>query len=399
MATKRVRSSGTWEFTIRRAKLLPKPISLTFECEAEGDRYCARLEQLLDAGVVPEELLGQSEDAIVDVEGAIRAYLKRVSISESDKRILNALISRLPNRSLPMLNYAWVENWVTSMKRVDNLAPCTIRHHVGAMARCLDWVVRTGSPMLPTNPIRLLPKRYATYTAQDHAVLLANQVGTVKVDASRDRRLHGDEEMEIRRIMMGGRPEDRERSFDMRYRPALIFLFELALESGMRLREMYSLQRPQFDTAKRTVFLDKTKNGSKRPVPLTSVAIKAYDDYVEAIEQGDPEMQGFSFDEGYLFPWLPGMYPPGSEMRKEEGRTKLLEKVTSRLSGQFGRIFEAAGCSDLTFHDLRHEATSRLFEKTTLSDIQIAKITGHSSTKMLMRYANLRGSDLAARLW
>ncbi|MGS0893435.1 hypothetical protein ACVBGC_12960 [Burkholderia stagnalis] len=48
---------------------------------------------------------------------------------------------------------------------------------------------------------------------------------------------------------------------------------------------------------------------------------------------------------------------------------------------------------------MRHEATSRLYERTTLSDIQIAKITGHTDPKVLMRYANLRGSDLAARLW
>lgn len=30
---------------------------------------------------------------------------------------------------------------------------------------------------------------------------------------------------------------------------------------------------------------------------------------------------------------------------------------------------------------------------------QIAKITGHKDLKMLKRYANLRGSDLADQLW
>ena len=80
-------------------------------------------------------------------------------------------------------------------------------------------------------------------------------------------------------------------------------------------------------------------------------------------------------------------------------KRKVLARVSSRLSAQFGRIFDAAGCSDLVFHDLRHEATSRLYERTTLSDVQIAKITGHTNPKVLMRYANLRGSDLALRLW
>jgi integrase len=57
------------------------------------------------------------------------------------------------------------------------------------------------------------------------------------------------------------------------------------------------------------------------------------------------------------------------------------------------------GLDDLNFHDTRHEATCRLYERTTLSDLQIAKITGHKDPRMLMRYANLRGSDLAEKLW
>ncbi|MGI9132666.1 MAG: tyrosine-type recombinase/integrase, partial [Rhodoferax sp.] len=76
-----------------------------------------------------------------------------------------------------------------------------------------------------------------------------------------------------------------------------------------------------------------------------------------------------------------------------------LVQLSDELSKLYAGIFEAAGCTGLRFHDLRHEATSRLFEKTTLSEAQIMKITGHKSHRMMMRYANLRGSDLADRLW
>jgi hypothetical protein len=34
-----------------------------------------------------------------------------------------------------------------------------------------------------------------------------------------------------------------------------------------------------------------------------------------------------------------------------------------------------------------------------LSDVLIAKITGHKDLRMLQRYASLRGSDLALHLW
>lgn len=68
-----------------------------------------------------------------------------------------------------------------------------------------------------------------------------------------------------------------------------------------------------------------------------------------------------------------------------DGADASLVYTSNKLSSQWARIFAAAGCEDLHFHDLRHEAVSRLFERTNLSDIEIAKISGHSSTKMLMR--------------
>lgn len=129
------------------------------------------------------------------------------------------------------------------------------------------------------------------------------------------------------------------------------------------------------------------------------MALAAYQRYVIAVNDRIDDMLGFTFDCGYLFPWVPEQIQVMAACNLQLTTGKLFEKVTSRLSGQFGRLFDAAGCPDLTFHDLRHEATSRLYERTTLTDIQIAKITGHTDPKVLMRYANLRGSDLAARLW
>lgn len=89
-----------------------------------------------------------------------------------------------------------------------------------------------------------------------------------------------------------------------------------------------------------------------------------------------------------MFPWA-----------SEKATLRTPQQVTSARSEQFSRIFEAAGCPDFTFHGLRHEATSRLYERTSCSDLQIAKILGWKSLRMALRYANLRGSDLAGKLW
>ena len=63
------------------------------------------------------------------------------------------------------------------------------------------------------------------------------------------------------------------------------------------------------------------------------------------------------------------------------------------LSGAFLRLCRKVRIDDLHFHDLRHEATSRLFEKG-LNPVEVATITGHKDTKMLMRYTHLRAEDL-----
>jgi integrase len=52
-----------------------------------------------------------------------------------------------------------------------------------------------------------------------------------------------------------------------------------------------------------------------------------------------------------------------------------------------------AGITNLRFHDLRHEATSR-FVEAGLSDQQVSAITGHKSMQILKRYTHLRNEDL-----
>ncbi len=69
-----------------------------------------------------------------------------------------------------------------------------------------------------------------------------------------------------------------------------------------------------------------------------------------------------------------------------------------RVSKLFRQICDHAGIEGLHFHDLRHEATSRLFERTDLDLMEIRRITGHESIQMLARYTHFRSNDLAHRL-
>ena len=52
---------------------------------------------------------------------------------------------------------------------------------------------------------------------------------------------------------------------------------------------------------------------------------------------------------------------------------------------------------DFHFHDLRHEAISRLFERG-LNIAEVSAISGHKELRMLQRYTHLRAIDLVDRL-
>lgn len=109
-----------------------------------------------------------------------------------------------------------------------------------------------------------LPVGYSTYTEAD---------GEVRADEERTRRLEEGEEGAILAILAGKKPQGKQRPLRLPYRNSLVLVFELALETAMRLREIYTLTADQVDLQRRTIFLFKTKNGDTRQVPLSSRAL------------------------------------------------------------------------------------------------------------------------------
>jgi integrase len=63
--------------------------------------------------------------------------------------------------------------------------------------------------------------------------------------------------------------------------------------------------------------------------------------------------------------------------------------ITKSVGVAFRRACKELKIRDLRFHDLRHEATSRLLE-ANLTIEKVALVTGNKDWKMLRRYTNLR---------
>lgn len=396
MATKRQRPNGTWEFIIRRKGILPKPLSITFDKVEDGEAYCAKVEALLDQGIVPAEFADKAgRDSLDTIRVLLTEYRRANVLAKTDVGMVDAVDSRFGDERLTGIDYAWAENYVARLKRDYGLSPSTVRKYVGTLARAFDWAGRRGLPQFAVNPLRMLPKRYSAYSDDDKKGAEANGKTPKATDTERDRRLMpaaggvASEEDRIRKIMAGEKPEGRERPLKMKYRAAFECVFDLSLETAMRMREMYTLTVDQLDFDQRTIFLDRTKNGDKRQVPMTTVAVRVLTDYLRRAKDGDAGMDGFEIGEGgRLFPWWDGSLDHDD-----------LEAVSNRLSKSWTRIFTAAGCDDLNFHDMRHEATSRIFERTKMDIVSISRITGHKDPRMLRRYSNLRGADLADKMW
>lgn len=369
MATIRQRESGSWEVVIRRKGILKRVHYASADTEADAVAYARRIEGQLDQGIMPVELLDSGPPSAETALDWARLYLRQVHISEADCGLLNAMFDTLSGWPVSAINMQWAQGWVSAMKQRDKLAPSSIRHKVGAVARLLDWCLR--NEWLNVNPLRMLPKRYASYTPAD---------GERRLDVERDRRLLPGEYEQILWVLDGNFPPDKQRGIAMADRLAMRLLFTLAIETAMRLREMYTLTVQQVDLSKKTVFLDKTKNGDKRQVPMSSVALAAMSEWMASNNRLNLG------EDCLIFPWW-------------NGNPESLTRITAMLSRKWSTIAMLAGCDDLRFHDLRHEAACRLYERTRLGDVQIARITGHKDLRMLKRYSNLRGSDLAEMLW
>ncbi len=75
----------------------------------------------------------------------------------------------------------------------------------------------------------------------------------------------------------------------------------------------------------------------------------------------------------------------------------MFSKTGNAFRLAWNRLRRRVGLDDLRWHDLRHEATSRLLE-LGLTAPEVALITGHKSLTMLSRYTHPQRKLIAAKL-
>lgn len=370
MASKPRLKGTRWEVVFKRAGILDKPLYVYYPTEEAALRASPLVDKLLAKGIIPDTYTTPS--VVMTLESLLELFKRDAHPSQKDREILRTVIKAKGQTPVGSIDIKWADDWITEMKREQKLVPSSIRAKIGAVARAWHWAQRKDHINATSNPFRGMGEGYANYTELD-----AKFAGEAKKDQERDRRLEPGEEAATLAVIRNGVLPRKLRPYTIPHPTDLERDFVLALETAMRLRERYTLEVQQVRLHHRTIYLDRTKNGDSRNVPLSSVAVAML---TEQIKDKHPSDR--------VFPWWDG-----------DNSTKALKHTSNFLSKLYAQIFEVAGCGDLREHDLRHEATSRFFERTQLPGEAVMKITGHKSHAMLMRYLSLRGSDLAQHLW
>jgi len=276
-----------------------------------------------------------------------------ISRAEAESTTLKELLERYLDEVTPLKKGAVSE---TNRLRAIMRLPLAQRFVAGIrgmdIARFRDERLQKVTPSTVKRDLVLLGHAFEV-ARKEWGIYVHNPVRDIKLPSEnrpRDRRLQAGEEARLLTACEQAR------------NPWLLPVVQLALETAMRQGELIRLRWEHIDLNRRTAHLPDTKNGESRTVPLSTTAIRVLRILPRSLH-------------GQAFPGV----------------------TTEAIKRAYIRAVRRAGIENLRFHDLRHEATTRLFEKG-LNIMEVASITGHKDLRMLRRYTHLKAEDLAKKL-
>ena len=334
--------SGTWKALIRMVGW--PTASKTFRLQRDAIDWARRTEDEMVRGV----FIQRAQAERLTLENALDRYLKEVSITKS-VFTQRGETSKSKQLKLELGKYS--------------LAAITPDLIAGYRDKRLDAGKKNNTVRLE---LALLGHLFTVAMQEWRVGLAYNPVANIRKPSpgeGRNRRLASTEETRLIEAV------------SKHSNPMLGWIVRAALATAMRSTEIVTLKRSQVDIQRRVIRLTKTKNGSERTVPLTLEA--------KAI-----------FEEALANP----VRPIGCDLIffGELGRDKKTRKPYA-FNKAFGLIKKNLNLADFHFHDLRHEAVSRLVQ-SGLSDQKVAAISGHTDMNMLKKYTHLRAEDLVDEL-
>ncbi|MHB8544253.1 MAG: tyrosine-type recombinase/integrase [Leptospirales bacterium] len=317
--------SGSWRAIVKRKGF--ERITRTFDTKAEAEIWAATLESEMGRGI----FVSQKEAESTTLSDALDRYEREISSSkkghlQEKKRIRTWKSHPLAKRFLASIQGKDIAAWRDARIKFGSSAN-TVRLDLAIISHLFEIAQKEWGMEGLKNPVK--------------------SIRLPSPPSGRDRRLQPGELEKLLECL------SEEMSQVVRF----------ALETAMRRGELAGMTWDMVDLKKRTVTLPETKNGQKRIVPLSSVAVTILKERLNT--------------------------------RRIDG--KVWNIGLDAISQDFAKACQKAEISGLHFHDLRHEATSRLFEKG-FDTMEVRTITGHKTLQMLARYTHLRAEDLVERM-
>jgi integrase len=233
-------------------------------------------------------------------------------------------------------------------RNASDITPQDVERELNRLRRQGHRFKDRGLAQSTLNRFRAAASAIFKLAMQDNKVLAnpARLVSTKKENNERVRYLTEGEESELRSKIHELAPERQ---------PEL----ELALHTGLRKGEQYSLRWEDVDLMNAILTVVRSKGNKKRHVPLNSDALAAL-----------AKLKDWGNDSGLVCPG--GMGKDGYWATYD----------------WFDQAIAAAGVNDFTWHDLRHTFASRLRMKG-VELATIKELLGHTTLGMVLRYAHL----------
>lgn len=373
MAAINKRGPYQWRAQIRRHGF--DPLSKTFTTKAEAEAWAKMNESEMSRGVWMSR--GEAEattlhEALERYELEVTPGKKTAAGERSFLRIWKATtMAKQPLAAIRSSDVAKLrDQWLKDYQPATVLRRLAVLSHVFTIAR-KEWGMESLS-----NPVELVRKPQPNNA----------RTRRIAVEVSRPEPAESDGEASQRAASNG----ELERVVAASGSSSLPSIVWLAVETAMRRSEIVGLRWEHIDLERRVAHLPSTKNGSSRDVPLSTRAVNILA-ALQKVDESDEEGADEAEDDGRVF----GI--------RSDAVTRAFERAVARARKEFVRQCkesrqkpDARYLTDLRFHDLRHEATSRLAEIFPLHEL--TKITGHKDPRMLMRYYHPRAEDLAKRL-
>ncbi len=332
-----------WQALIRR-RGYPQQ-TRTFSGKALAEAWARQIESEMERGV----FVSRSEAESTTLAEILDRYEKEVTPRKRGKGEDSIIrwwrASPLGSRTMASIRSKDVAD-VVKRKEDEGVGPRTVFGHLALLTHVFNLARKEWGMESLSNP--------------------AECVRRPRQPQARERRLVDDEESRIL---------DAAKTYGGEIR----HIIRWAVETAMRRGEIAEMRWEHLNKKNSVLLIPQTKNGTPRRVPLSSRAFTVLDALPRRID-------------GRVWSMRPDSISQAFERVVTAARTAYEQECKKA-----GREPDKKLLKDLRFHDLRHEATSRLFEKG-LNPMEAAAITGHKTLQMLKRYTHLRAEDLVERL-